>query len=275
MPPASPAPRKPRPDPSPADIVLVRREGWVATVTLNRPDKLNALNKVMWRRLGEIMRELSADDAVRVVVLRGAGDKAFSPGADIAEFSDQRADAGQAKRYGAIMHETMYAIAECRHPTVALIQGICVGGGLEIALCCDIRIAGAGARLGVPINKLGLVMAYPEIEALIGLVGRSTALEILFEARVFDAAEALSKRLVNRVVPDAKVVEEAYATASRIADGAPLVNRWHKKFAARLNDPKPLSQAEMDEGYACFDTEDYRIGYRAFLQKRKPEFGGS
>jgi enoyl-CoA hydratase/carnithine racemase len=173
------------------------------------------------------------------------------------------------------MHEAMYAIAECRHPTVAQIHGICVGGGLEVALTCDIRICGASARFGVPISRLGLVMAYPEIEALIDLVGRSTALEILFEGRVFDAAEALAKRLVNRVVPDDRVAAEAMATATRIAEGAPLVNRWHKKFAARLNDPRPLSQAELDEGYACFDTEDFKTGFRAFLQKRKPEFEGS
>jgi len=275
MPPARPNPRKSSgPEPSAAEIVAVRREGWIATVTLNRPDKLNALNKAMWRRLGEVMRELSADDAVRAVVLRGAGEKAFSPGADITEFAEQRADSRQAKAYGALMHEAMYAIAECRHPTIALIQGVCVGGGLEVALCCDIRICGASARFGVPINRLGLVMAYPEIEALIGLVGRSTALEMLFEGRIFDTAEAAAKRLVNRVVADDQVADEAMACALGIAEGAPLVNRWHKKFAARLNDPKPLSQAELDESYACFDSEDFRIGYRAFLQKRKPEFGG-
>ena len=274
--PSTPTPRRnPRPEPSAAEIVLVRREGTVATVTLNRPDKLNALNKAMWRRLGEVMRDLSADDAVRVVVLHGQGEWAFSPGADIAEFAERRADSIQAKAYGAIMHETMYAIAECRQPTVALIHGVCVGGGLEVALTCDIRICGASARFGVPINRLGLVMAYPEIEALIDLVGRSIALEILFEGRVFDAAEALAKRLVNRVVPDDQVDAEAHAAAQRIAEGAPLVNRWHKKFAARLNDPRPLSQAELDEGYACFDSEDFKTGFRAFLQKRKPEFSGS
>ena len=259
---------------SDADVVVVERAGPIATVVLNRPQRLNALNKPMWRRLGEIMRELSADDVLRCVVLRGAGGKAFGPGADIQEFAETRADARQAKDYGRIMHETMYAIAECRHPTVALIQGLCVGGALELAIMCDLRVAGAGARFGVPINRLGLTMAYPEIEALIQLVGRSTALEILFEGRVFGADEALHKRLVNRVVPDAEVVAEAYATAQRIADGAPLVNRWHKSFAGRLNDPKPLTQAELDEGYACFDTDDYRHGYRSFLDKKKPEFHG-
>ncbi|MBI3451536.1 MAG: enoyl-CoA hydratase/isomerase family protein, partial [Rhodospirillales bacterium] len=126
----------------------------------------------------------------------------------------------------------------------------------------------------VPINRIGVIMAYPELEALIDLVGRATALEILLEARVFGAAEAKEKSLVTRVVADDKVAEEAYAAARRIADGAPLSNRWHKKFALRLKNPKPLSRAEFLEGFANCDTEDYREGYRAFLDKRKPRFKG-
>ncbi len=263
---------------SDSDVILVQRDGPVATVVLNRPEKLNALNKEMWRRLGEVMHELDGDESLRCVVLRGAGDKAMGPGADIAEFADERANAVQARDYGGLMHGTMHAIRDCRHPVIALIKGLCVGGALELALMCDMRICGESSRFGVPINRLGLVMAYPEIEALVGLVGRSVALEILFEARVFGAAEAMEKRLVNRVVPDDKVEEEAYATARRIADGAPLVNRWHKKFVDRVlaghRTPSPLSEAELAEGYACFDTEDFNTGYRAFLAKQKPEFEG-
>ena len=141
-------------------------------------------------------------------------------------------------------------------------------------MMCDLRICGESSRFGVPINRLGLTMAYPEIKALIGLVGRSTALEILFEGRVFGAVEALQKRLVNRVVADDKVEEESYATARRIAEGAPLVNRWHKKFAERLSDLEPLTDAEFAEGYASFDTEDYQTGFRSFLAKSKPVFKG-
>lgn len=260
------------------DVVLVQRDGPIATVVLNRPEKLNALNKPMWRRLGAVMHDLDKDESLRCIVLRGAGDKAMGPGADISEFADERANSDQAREYGALMHNAMHAIRDCRHPVIALIKGLCVGGALELALMCDMRICGEGSRFGVPINRLGLVMAYPEIEALVGLVGRSVALEILFEARVFDAAEAREKGLVNKVVADDQVESEAYATAQRIADGAPLVNRWHKKFVDRVlaghRTAEPLSEAELAEGYACFDTEDFNTGYRAFLAKEKPEFQG-
>ncbi len=258
----------------PQDTILVRRDGHIATVTLNRPEKLNAMTRPMWRRLGEAMEELAADDAVRCIVLRGAGGKSFSPGNDISEFATDRSNPEQAKAYGEILHRTLKALGGCRHPTVALIEGICVGGGMEIAGLCDLRICGESSRFGVPIKQLGLVMAYPEIAALIRLVGRSAALEILLEGRIFGAAEASEKGIVTRVVPDDEVEQEAYAAAQRIAAGAPLVARWHKKFADRLEDPTPLTAEELDEGYACYATEDFRIGYQSFLNKTKPEFEG-
>ena len=260
------------------DLVLVEREGTVATVLLNRPDKLNALNKEMWRRVGEVFRTLDADDKLRCVVLRGVGDKALAPGADISEFADVRNDSEQAADYGALMHGAMAAIRDCRYPVVALIKGLCVGGGLELALMCDIRIAAAGARFGVPVSRLGLVMAYPEVEALVDLVGPSVAHEILLEARVFDAEEARDKGLVNRVVPEEQLDTEVAETVERISTGAPLVNRWHKKFVRRMvsgaRTPRPLTPEEAAEGYACFDTEDFQEGVRAFLAKDTPRFKG-
>lgn len=258
----------------PHDAILVGREGHIATVTLNRPEKLNAMTKPMWQRLGDVIGELEQDEDVRCIVLRGAGGKAFSPGNDISEFATERANPAQGKAYGGILHRTLRMLGHCRHPTVALIEGICVGGGLEIAGCCDLRICGESSRFGVPINRLGLVMAYAELAALQRLVGRSIALEILLEGRIFGAAEAKEKGLVTRVVPDDKVEEEAYAAARRIAEGAPLVARWHKKFAVRLENPAPLAEDELDEGYACYGTEDFRIGYRAFLDKTSPVFKG-
>ena len=257
-----------------AEPILVAREGAVATLLLNRPDKLNAMTKPMWRQLGESVAALAADDAVRCIVLRGAGDKAFSPGNDISEFETERSNPAQAKEYGKLMHTALGALRDCRTPTVAAIQGICVGGGMEIAALCDLRICGRGSRFGAPIKNLGLVMAYPEIGALIDLVGRTVALEILLEGRIFGAEEAKEKGIVTRVVDDATAIDEAYAAARRIAEGAPLVARWHKKFAKRLADPRPLTEAELEEGYACFGTEDFRIGYKAFLAKQKPEFKG-
>ncbi len=254
--------------------ILVQRDGAIATVVLNRPDKLNALTKPMWRGLGEAVANLSADDSVRCIVLRGAGEKSFSPGNDISEFQTERSNKAQAIDYGHVMHATAQALTVCRHPIVAQIHGICVGGGLEIAALADIRICGASSRFGAPIKNLGLVMAYPEMEPLVRLVGANVALEILLEGRIFDATEAKEKGLVTRIVPDGEVATEALATAQRIAAGAPLVARWHKRFARRLADPRPLTDAERDECFDCFDTEDFRIGYAAFLAKTRPQFVG-
>ena len=254
--------------------ILVQRDGAIATVVLNRPEKLNALTRPMWKRLGEVFEALSADDALRCIVIRGAGTKAFAPGNDIAEFATERSNVEQARAYGEDMRRTIEAIGGCRHPVVAQIHGICVGGGLEIAALCDLRICGESSRFGAPIKNLGLVMAYPEMAPLVRLAGVDVALEILLEGRIFDAAEAKDKRLVTRVVPDAAVAAETQATAQRIADGAPLVARWHKKFAHRLAEGRPLADDEYDECFECFDTEDFRTGYAAFLAKTRPEFRG-
>jgi enoyl-CoA hydratase/carnithine racemase len=257
-----------------SDLILLERDEHIVTVTLNRPQKLNAFTKPMWRELGETIAALSEDDEVRCIIVRGAGEKAFSPGNDISEFETERSNKAQAVEYGRIMHATAAAFTNCRHPIVAQIHGICVGGGLEIASLCDIRICGESSRFGAPIKNLGLVMAYPEMAPLVRLAGPDVALEILLEGRIFNAAEAFTKRLVTRVVPDDQVAAEARATASRIAEGAPLVARWHKKFARRLADATPISEAEYDECFDCFDTEDFRIGYAAFLAKQKPGFIG-
>lgn len=256
------------------DTVLVARSDAVVTVTLNRPDRLNALDQATWARLADVFGELSADEQIRCVVVRGAGERAFAAGADIAEFGRERENVAQARRYGAAEHRGVMAVADCRHPTVALIRGACVGGGLEIAVACDIRIAGASSRFGVPINRLGLTMQYPELEFFIRAVGRAAALEILLEGAVVDAARALALGLVHRVVPDDRVEAEANAAAQRIAGGAPLVNRWHKKFVRRLDRGGPLLPEELDEAFDAYATEDYRIGYQAFLNKQTPRFKG-
>jgi len=161
-----------------SDGVLVARDGAIATVTLNKPERLNALDKGMWRALGEIFTRLDADESLRCVILRGAGEKAFAAGADIAEFATERANVEQAREYDRVVHPVLEAIARCRHPVVAMIRGACVGGGLEVAAVCDLRICGESSRFGIPVKNLGLVVAYGELQGLIDLVGRAAALEI-------------------------------------------------------------------------------------------------
>jgi enoyl-CoA hydratase len=256
--------------------ILVSRERAIATVALHNPAKLNALTVHMWRALKDEMEKLSADDDVRCIVIRGSGRDAFAAGADIAEFATARDNEAQGRVYHEeYVYGALKAVGECRHPTIAMIHGPCVGGGLEIASQCDLRISGESGRFGVPINRLGFAIAYSELDAILPVVGRAAALEILVEGRVWNADEAFAKGLLTRVVPDDRLEEEAYASARRIAEGAPLVARWHKQFVRRLT-PRPpaLTEDERRENFAYFRTEDYRIGYDAFLAKRKPKFVG-
>ena len=257
-----------------SELVLLERDGAIAKVTLNQPAKLNAINNRMWTRLREVFVELDRDEGLRCVILAGSGDRAFSVGADISEFEDNRSTIDKARRYHERTHAAMQVIVACRHPVIAQIRGLCVGGGLELATTCDLRICGAGVRFGIPVKRLGLVVSYAELRPLVDLIGPANALEVLLEGRIHGADEALRMGLVNRVVADAEVEREALASAARIAEGAPLVARWHKKFTRRILQPEPLSEAEMEESFHCFETEDFRAGYRAFLAKAKPEFKG-
>ena len=256
------------------NVILTKKDGAIATVTLNRPQKLNALTWPMWRGLGDALFALDSDTDVRCIIVRGAGGKAFSPGNDISEFESQRSTPAQAKDYGNDLYHGLKGLSDCNTPIVALIEGICVGGGLEIAALCDLRICGKSSRFGVPIKRLGLVMAYPEISGLLHVAGEAVTREILLEGRIFAADEALAKGLITRVVEDVDVEREALDSARRIAEGAPLVARWHKKFIRRLRDKTPLSEAELDEAYECYDTQDFDIGYNSFLTKTRPEFKG-
>ena len=243
-------------------------------MVLNRPDKLNAMTVAMYRQFGEIFDRINGDESVRCVVLRGAGERAFCPGSDIGEFGSERADRAQAKAYAATTLPPMLKLLHCPHPTLALIRGVCVGGGLELAMMCDIRICGQSSRFGIPINRLGLTVDYDELGILAEAIGRQAALEILLEGRLWSAEEALARGLVGRAVADDQVEEVAYDVARRIAEGAPLVNRWHKKFLRRLADPRPLEEAEREEAYDCYETEDFKIGCDAFEAKAKPHFKG-
>lgn len=254
--------------------IIVARDGHVATVTIDNATKRNAMSQAMWIAMGDAVLALSEESGLRCIVLRGAGTEAFGSGADIDEFEQIRATKAQAVAFGRHGHRAMHAVRDCPIPTVAAIRGVCVGGGLELAACCDLRIASDDARFGVPIARLGAVLAFPELEGLVRLAGPQVALELLLEGRVIDAAEAYVKGIAGRVVPVAQYEAELTKTISRIVAGAPLSARWHKKFVERLRRPDPLSATELEEGYACFDTEDFVEGYRSFLDKRPPAFKG-
>jgi len=255
--------------------ILFSSDGAIATLTLSNADKLNAIDSAMWVALREALERISATPGLRCVILRGAGDKAFAAGGDIEEFLTVRATVDDALHY----HDTLVAAAldairACPIPTVAAIQGACIGGGLEIAGCCDLRIAGESARFGAPINRLGFSMYPGEMAGLLELVGPAVLLEILLEGRILGAREALQKGLLTRVTDDEQVLEEAQASAARIAAGAPLVARWHKQWVHRLMQGRPLSAEEKRTAFAFLDTDDYREGIDAFLAKRPPRFTG-
>jgi enoyl-CoA hydratase/carnithine racemase len=254
--------------------ILCQRDGAIATVTLFNPEKLNALNAAMWQQLRVTMLELAADDSLRCIVLRGEG-TAFAAGGDLEEFRTARATVDLALAYHEVVGEALAAIESCRHPTIAAILGPCVGGGLEIACACDLRIAGEGAKFGAPIMKLGFSMYPGELAGFLKLAGPAVAKEILLEGRLLTAAEAYAKGLLTRIVVDDEVLPEAQATAARIASGAPLVARWHKQWIARLMEDRPVSEEEKRSSFAFLDTQDYAEGLAAFLEKRPPRFKGS
>jgi len=252
-----------------------RASAHVELVTIAREAKLNAMTISMWSDMSDIFDRINVDPSVRCVILRGEGTRAFSVGADIGEFTEHRNNAKNAKLFQKYAHRAFHAVEDCPHPVITAIAGACAGGGLELAAVTDIRIAGASARFGVPIKRLGLVVSYDEIKRMLRIVSPAVASELLFEGQMFSAADALRMGLLNRVVADAEVFNESLATAERIAAGAPLVARWHKKFIKRvMHDPAPISAAESDEVYECFDTEDFRTGFQSFLSKTVPTFKG-
>jgi len=254
--------------------VHVEVDAPIATVRLDGPERHNVLDSGGWRAVTDAFARLSDRLDVRAVAVRGTGGRAFSAGSDISTFDRQRSTPEDVRAYSRMIAEAIDAIRLCRHPTVAIIEGLCVGGGLEIAACCDLRVCGESSRFGAPINRLGLTMSYDELEPLVRLLGPGPLLELLLSGELIGAERAHTVGLVNRVWPDQAVVERGYGLAARIAAGAPLVNRWHKKFVRRLLEQRAITEEEREEAHEAFDTEDYREGRTAFVEKRDPEFRG-
>jgi enoyl-CoA hydratase/carnithine racemase len=250
--------------------------GPVGTLTFNNPERHNAISLEMWQQAATVLEHLAEDPAVRVVVLTGAGGKAFVSGADISKFESERATSEGVAKYNAAVERFSEILLDCAKPTLAMIRGYCMGGGVGIAVCCDLRIANENARFGIPAAKLGLGYGLENIHRLMNLVGPQFVNEILFTARQFGAAEASQMGLVNRVMRDDEIESYVRDMAETIAGNAPLTIRAVKGIVRELlrdSSARDFAACELLVRQ-CFESADYKEGRRAFLEKRKPVFSG-
>ena len=261
--------------------ILVRREPPVATITINRPAQRNAISLDMWVELTTLLRDLDSDRDVRCVIITGASSpdgrtEAFSAGADISDFEQHRSDSTKGRVYNAAVDGLLETVAEIGTPVISMIRGFAAGGGCELAVATDLRIAAEGSRLGIPVARLGITIGHREMYGLVNLVGKGNALYILLSGRLLDADEALRIGLVNQVVPADRLEEVTYKLAADIAALAPLSHAVNKKtmnqVLARPSLDLTPEEAELPLGQ--FDTRDYHEGFRAFLEKRQPQFIG-
>ena len=251
-------------------------ENGVGWITFNQPEKRNAVSFAMWKAIPEIIADFSSSDDVRVVVLKGAGDKAFVSGADISEFEKVRNTPEQIKIYEQATGDANVALKSFEKPLIAMVRGFCIGGGMAIALTADLRVTADDGQFGVPAAKLGLGYGYSGIKELMNIVGPSFAKEIFFTGGRFSASNAETMGLVNRVVPVTELESTVTTLAETIAANAPLTVKAAK--AAINEGTKNPDERDLDRVAAmveaCFNSEDYKEGRRAFMEKRKPEFQG-
>jgi enoyl-CoA hydratase len=259
------------------DKMLSRKEGGVGYLIFNNPERHNAVSLEMWQAASAILADFAADKTVRVVVLTGAGGKAFVSGADISKFESERSSKEAVERYNAAVDKAYTAVYEFPKPTIAMIRGYCIGGGVGLALCCDLRICSDNSKFGVPAAKLGLGYGFTGIKKLVDVVGPSFAKEIFFTARQFTAAEALQMGLVNRVLPVEKLEKYVKDYADTISGNAPLTVNSVKYIVGQV--VKDESQRDMGKCAElvaeCFASSDYIEGRQAFMEKRKPAFTGT
>src|SRR3954462_9945472 len=260
-----------------SEKMLSRKEGSVGYVIFNNPERHNAVSLDMWQAAGEMLDDFRQDNNIKVVVVTGNGGKAFVSGADISRFEKERSDEEAVARYNKVVEKSYAAFHEFPKPVIAMIRGYCIGGGMGLASCCDIRIATEGSKFAVPAAKLGLGYAYPGLKRLVDVVGPSFAMEIFYTARQFTAAEALAMGLVNRVVPGAELEDYVKKYAETIARNAPLTIRAVKKVISEvLKDESKRDMKGADEAVkTCFRSKDYTEGRDAFMEKRKPVFTGT
>ncbi len=255
--------------------MLAEIDGPIGWMIFNKPERRNAVSLDMWEAMPEILHRFESDPAVRVIVLKGAGDKAFVSGADISQFETSRATAEANVRYDRISDLAGKALAECGKPTIAMIRGYCIGGGLGIAIGCDLRIASEGSRFGIPAARLGVGYGASGVKKLMDVVGPSFTKEIFFTARHFTAAEALGMGLVNRVVSDAELEAYTRQYCATIADNAPKTMNTLKHTVYEVLRGSDTDWELCDRLVKeCFASQDYIEGRRAFMEKRRPVFRG-
>ena len=260
--------------PAAAQLRLTVEDG-IGWIVAENAERMNAFTAAMWEALPGLLRKADADPEVRVVVLRGAGTRSFSAGADISEFETSRTG-DAAKTYDRLNHQAFAALSDCAKPTIAMIHGHCLGGGLAIALCCDLRLADEASHFAIPAAKLGIGYNPRWVRPLLAVVPPPSAKEILFTGRRFNATEAARMGLINHILPADKLEAETRAMAGEIARNAPLSVLAAKRAIDELTRaPEHPDTATLDAMVqACFTSDDYAEGRRAFLEKRKPMFTG-
>lgn len=256
--------------------LIVKKEGPIGWLIFNQPARRNAISLEMWQAIPNVLKDFSEDDQVRTIVVAGEGGQAFSAGADISEFDSNRSSDAEMRNYNRAVDQAAKSLNDIDKPTLAQIEGFCMGGGMGLALCCDLRIAADDAQFGITPARLGVGYEFSKIQPLVQLVGPSFAKEILFTGRRFNAQEALAMGLINRLIAKAEVTDYVKSYADTIGGNAPLTVFASKTIVRQvLTDPEErdldLCSKAVD---ACNQSQDYKEGRRAFMEKRRPQFQG-